>query len=185
MKAKNIYCLEYVKDTEKASHSPLYPWLEDLAMRYGLTSVHQHFDDIETLEEKLQILFYEDRHFQDYNLLYWVVQGQGDTLQIGNYYYRLEELAELLEGKLHNKILHFANTFTLDLDAEQIQYFLDLTRAKGLSGYSKRVPVLSTVLDAHYFSLVQDQEDVISLTEELYDKQPALASQLGFTMHYV
>lgn len=185
MKAAHIYCLEFVTDSERAGDSPLYPWLEELALRYQISSVHQHFDDIERLEERLQTLFYEDRNFQHYQLLYLWAEGSGDGLQIGPYWYTWEELAELLEGKLAGKILHFGNTLMLDLDSEQIQYFLDLTRARGLSGYRHRLPVSSTILDAPYFAMAQEIDDVIELTENLLDKHANWATQLGFTMYYL
>ncbi|MEW5677188.1 DUF6642 family protein [Flavobacterium enshiense] len=179
----HIYCLESVQDTA-TSKSVILPFLEDLAVRYGITNIYKNCDSIEGFEESISTLLYEDRHFKDYTILYLVFEGRSNELKIDNYYYSFEEIADFFEGKLKGKIIHFANTLQLDLEEETFQYFLDVTGAKAVSGYANAVPILSTVLDNLYFSLSQDYEDVIELVEALYDKQYNLSTSLGFRMYY-
>lgn len=67
----------------------------------------------------------------------------------------------MFESKLKGKIVHFANTFHLDLEEEIFQYFLDVTDAKAISGYRNHVPILSTVLDNLYFTLSEEYDEVV------------------------
>ncbi|MFK7050779.1 DUF6642 family protein [Flavobacterium columnare] len=185
MPQKNqIYCLESVKDVTEEKASIILTSLENLAFQYRITNVYKTFDSIESFEESISTLLYEDRHFKDYTVIYLVMQGRANELKIDSYYYTFEEIAEFFEGKLKGKIIHFANTFPLDLEEETFQYFLDITGAKALSGYINRVPILSTMLDNLYFSLIEEIDDVVDLTETLFEKQYALCQSLGFRMYY-
>lgn len=179
-----IYCLESVSDTEAPNRSPILPSLETLAVTYGITNVYKTCDSIEGFEESISTLLYEDKHFKDYTIIYLVFEGRSNELKIDNYYYSFEEIAEFFEGKLKGKIVHFANTLQLDLEEETFQYFLDVTGAKAISGYANTIPVLSTMLDNLYFSLSQEYDDVTELTEELFNKQYALSTSMGFRMYY-
>lgn len=179
-----LYCLESVPDETAANSSPILTFLENLASQYGITNVYKTCDSIEGFEESISTLLYEDRHFKDYDIIYLVFEGRSNELKIDNYYYSFEEIAEFFEGKLKGKIVHFANTLQLDLEEETFQYFLDVTGAKAISGYANRVPVLSTVLDNIYFSLSEEYDDVVELTEALFDKQYILSTSMGFRLYY-
>lgn len=181
---KYIYCLEAVPDVTIVHKTAILPALEKLAFNFGITNVYNTCDSIEGLEENLNTLLYEDRDFKDYEVLYLVFEGNGNTIVIDNYQYSLEEIAEFFEGKLTGKILHFANTMRLDLDSETAQFFLDVTGAKAVSGYVKSVPILSTILDNHYFSLYQEYDDVVELVEILFEKHYALCKSMGFQLYY-
>ncbi len=181
---KYIYCLEGVEDVDLPSKTAILPALEILAMRYGITNIYKTCDTIEGVEESLSALLDEDRNFKDYAILYFVFEGEGNQIELADYYYSLEEIAEFFEGKLTGKIIHFANTMRLDLDEEGAQFFLDVTGAKAISGYQNQVPVLSTVLDIPYFALCQEYDDVIELVETLYGNHYALCSKMGFLLYY-
>ncbi|AEW85322.1 hypothetical protein FCOL_02375 [Flavobacterium columnare ATCC 49512] len=180
----HIYCLESVADVTEEKPSVILTLLENLAFQYKITNIYKTFDCIEGFEESISTLLYEDRFFKNYSIIYLVIQGKRNALQIDNYYYSFEEIAEFFEGKLKGKIIHFANTFPLDLEEETFQYFLDTTGAKALSGYINRVPILSTMLDNLYFSLSEEIDDVVDLTETLFEKQYSLCQSLGFRMYY-
>lgn len=183
-KQSKLFCLEGVRDVEAHAGSPILPFLEYLALEQGITNIYKTCDRIESLEESLNILLYEDRNFKHYEILYLVFEGEGNTIVLDNYYYSLEEIAEFFEGKLKGKILHFANTKRLDLDEEAAQYFLDVTGAKAISGYGKRFPVLSTVLDNHFFALCQEYDDVVTIVETLFESQYALCKAMDFRLYY-
>ncbi len=181
---KRIYCLESVPDVESPSKSLFLPELENLALQYGITNVYKTCDSIEGFEESISTLVYEDRNFKDYSIIYLVFEGKENELKIDNYYYSFEELAEFFEGKLKGKIIHFSNTFLLDLEEETFQYFLDVTGAKAISGYGNRVPVLSAALDNLYFSLGEEFDDTTEIVEALYEKQYTICKTMGFKMYY-
>ncbi|NUY80581.1 hypothetical protein HUK80_06720 [Flavobacterium sp. MAH-1] len=180
-----LFCLEAVRDASKTNDSKLFPMLEHLAFEHGITNVYQTCDSITSFEQSLNNLLYEDRNFMDYELIYLVVKGTGEDIVIDGYRYSLQEIAELFEGKLKGKIIHFANTKTLDIDLETAQYFIDITRAKALSGYVEETIFDSTFLDskliAHFY---QDTDDPEALVKLLLENQNKLAHALGFRLFY-
>ena len=179
-----LFCLESVQDVTTQPSSIILHSLENLALQYNITNVYQTCDCIEGLEESLSTLIYEDRNFNDYEIIYLVFQGIGNQITIDNCNYSLEEIAEYFEGKLTGKLIHFANTMQLKLNQETAQYFLDVTGACAVSGYKNNVPILSTVLDNQFFELYQEYDDVTEIVEELYKKYFAVAKTMGFTLYY-
>lgn len=182
---KFIFCLEAVPDVETDTTTAVFKSLEQLALEQGIASIHKTCDTIESLEESLNALLYEDHYFKDYEIIYLVMQGDGNNICLNDYYYSFEEIAELFEGKMTGKIVHFANTKTLDLSEEEAQYFLDITRAKAVSGYgTKFSKMISDKLDNVFFSLCQDEDDVTEIVEELHEKHYVLCKLLDFRLYY-
>ena len=72
----------------------------------------------------------------------------------------------------------------MDLEEETFQYFLDVTGAKAITGYANQVPILSTILDNLFFSLSEEEENIVDLTEELFDKQYTLCKSMGFRVYH-
>lgn len=179
-----IFCVEGVKDVEDETPSQLYPFFEHLALNKGITSVYKSCDSFEGFEESISNLLYSDRNFKDYKIIYLVFGGENNSIEIDGYYYTLEEVAELFQGRLTDKIIHFANTKCLDLEEETFQYFLDVTGAKALSGYVNHSHLLSTILDQHFFELHRDYEDEVELVERLFDKHANLCLKMGFRLYY-
>lgn len=179
-----LFCLESVEDVEDENISDLYPFLEHLALEKGITNVYQSCDSFEGFEESISNLLHADRNFKDYKIIYLVFNGPDDSIEINGNYYTLEEIAELFQGRLTNKIVHFANTKCLELEDEIFQYFLDVTGAKALSGYVKNTPILSTILDQHYFELHREIDDVIELVEKLFELHYNLCTKMGFRLYY-
>jgi len=182
---KFIFCLEAVVDAETNTTTEVVKNLEQLAIEQGITSIYKTCDTIEGLVESLNALLYEDHNFKNYEIIYLVMQGEGNNICLNDYYYSLEEIAELFEGKLSGKILHFANTKVLDLSEEEAQYFLDITGARAVSGYGTPFHSLtSSTLDKAFFSLCQELDDVVEIVEELYQKHYALCKLLDFRLYY-
>ena len=180
-----IFCLEAVADVEIVTATEVVKNLELLAFEQGITSIYKTCDTIEGLEESLNALLYEDHNFKDYEIIYLVVQGEGNNICLNEYFYSLEEIAELFEGKMKGKILHFANSKVLDLSNEEAQYFLDITGARAISGYGAALHKLSSsTLDKAFFSLFEEQDNVVENVEELYKKHYALCQLLDFRLYY-
>lgn len=179
-----LFCLECVTEVYEDQESSIFPFLEQLVRQHGIVNVYKACDSIESFEESLNILLYEDRNFKDYDLLYFVCQGSGEDIVLDGYIYSLREIAELFEGKLKGKIVHFANSKDLNLDPETAQYFLDVTGAKAISGYMEANSSSSAALDMQYFGLYQDISDIRSLVETLFEKHYALCTRLGFHLYY-
>ena len=170
-----IFCLEAVADIETVTSTEVVQNLEKLAFEQGITSIYKTCDTIEGLEESLSALLYDDHNF--------VMKGEGNNICLNEYYYSLQEIAELFEGKMKGKILHFANAKVLDLSTEEVQYFLDITGARAISGYGATFnTVTSSNLDKAFFSLFEEEDDIVLIVEELHQKHYALCKLLDFRL---
>lgn len=179
-----IFCLESVSDVETATTTEVLSNLEQLAFEQGIFSIYKTCDSIEGLEESLNALRYNPG-FENYQIIYLVMQGEGNKICFNDYCYSFEEIAELFEGKMTGKILHFANEKVLDLSEEEAQYFLDITGARAVSGYGAAFHnINSYTLDKAFFSIGQQQDDVVEIAEELHQKHFALCKLLDFRLYY-
>jgi len=182
---KFIFCLEAVPDVDSETSTEVLKNLEQLAFDQGIDSIYKTCDTIEVMEESLNALLYDDHNFKNYEIIYLVMEGEANTVRLNGYYYSLQEIAELFEGRLRGKIMHFANAKVLDLSSEEAQYFLDITGAKAVSGYGEAAyKVTSSNLDKAFFSLFQDDDDVVTVVEELHEKYYALCKMLDFRLYY-
>lgn len=180
-----IYCLEGVNDIETDEFTEAQKSLEELTMQYGVASIYKTCDTIEGLEESLNALVLDDHNFIDYEIIYLVIEGEANSICLNDYYYSLQEIAELFEGRLQGKILHFSNAKVLDLDAEEAQYFLDITGAKAVSGYgNERNGLTSSNLDKAFFNLFKDDENIVDVVEELHQRHYNVCRLLDFRLYY-
>ena len=180
-----IFCLEAVANIETATTTETLRNLEQLALEQEISSIYKTCDTIEGLEDSLNALRYDDHNFKDYEIIYLVMSGESNSICFNDYYYNLQEIAELFEGKLSGKILHFANSKILDLSQDEAQFFLDVTGARALSGYGTTALNVSSIhLDKAFFSLCQDEEDLIEIVEELHQKCYALCKLLDLRLYY-
>jgi hypothetical protein len=180
-----IFCLEAVSDIEKVTVTDIQYQLEHLALNYEIASIYKACDTIEGLEESLSALLYDDHNFTNYEIIYLVMEGEDNAICIYDYYYSLDEIAELFEGKMKGKIIHFANTKTLELTNDEAQFFLDVTGAKAISGYGAKFDNLkSYALDQEFFKLFQDNENIDEVVETLFENHYALCKVLDFRLYY-
>jgi hypothetical protein len=181
---KLIFCLEAIPDSEYPENTTTILGLEELALQ-GIDSIYNYCDSIEELESRLGALVYDDKHFKEYEIIYLVMQGAENAICLNDYFYTLDEIAELFEGKMKGKIIHFANTKPLDLTREEAQYFLDVSGAKAISGYGVNSLALSSLpLDQLFFSLYQEESDLKFVVELLHQKQYAACQTLNYRMYY-
>ncbi len=180
-----IYCLEGVPDIETDQVTETQKNLEHLALQYGVASIYQTCDTIEGLEASLNALVLDDHHFKDYEIIYLVMTGEANSICLNDYYYSLQEIAELFEGKLKGKILHFSNAKVLDLDEEEAQYFLDITNAKAVSGYGNAFNgISSSNLDKAFFNLFNEDDNMFDVVEKLHQRHYNVCKLLDFRLYY-
>lgn len=94
-----IFCLEGVLNIDTNTITKVVKNLEKLAIEDNITSIYKTCDSIEGLEESLNNLLYDDHNFKDYEIIYLVMLGEGNNICLNQYYYTLEEIAELLKEK--------------------------------------------------------------------------------------
>ena len=180
-----IYCLEAVHDIETDAVTEAQKSLEQLTMQYGVASIYKTCDTIEGLEDSLNALVLDDHNFIDYEVIYLVITGEANSICLNDYYYSLQEIAEIFEGKLKGKILHFSNAKVLNLDEEEAQYFLDITGAKGISGYGNECNgITSSNLDKAFFNLFKEDENMLDVVEELHQRHYTACKLLDFRLYY-
>ena len=180
-----IYCLEAVHDIETDAVTEAQKSLEQLTMQYGVASIYKTCDTIEGLEDSLNALVLDDHNFIDYEVIYLVITGEANSICLNDYYYSLQEIAEIFEGRLKGKILHFSNAKVLNLDEEEAQYFLDITGAKGISGYGNECNgITSSNLDKAFFNLFKQDENMLDVVEELHQRHYAACKLLDFRLYY-
>ncbi|CAL2080510.1 conserved protein of unknown function [Tenacibaculum sp. 190524A02b] len=180
-----IFCLEAVHDIEVDKVTPTQEKLEALTMQYGIASIHKTCDTIEGLEASLNTLVLDDHNFKNYEIIYLVMTGEANSICLNDYYYSLQEIAEIFEGRLNDKVLHFSNAKVLDLDEEEAQYFLDITGAKAISGYGNEFNgITSSNLDKVFFNLFKEDDNMFEVVEQLYQKHYKLCKLLDFRLYY-
>ena len=180
-----IYCLEAVDNIETDKVTEAQKNLEQLTMRYGIASIYKTCDTIEGLEDSLTALVSDDHNFKDYEIIYLVITGEANSICLNDYYYSLLEIAEIFEGRLKGKILHFSNAKVLDLEAEEAQYFLDITGAKGISGYGNECNgITSSNLDKAFFNLFKEDDNMLDVVEELHQRHYNVCKLLDFRLYY-
>jgi hypothetical protein len=180
-----IYCLEAVHDIETDEVTEAQKSLEQLTMQYGVASIYKTCDTIEGLEASLNALVLDDHNFIDYEIIYLVITGEANSICLNDYYYSLQEIAEIFEGQLQGKILHFSNAKVLDLDEEEAQYFLDITGAKGVSGYGNECNgITSSNLDKAFFNLFKEDENMLDVVEALHQRHYNACKLLDFRLYY-
>lgn len=182
---KFIYCLEGVEDVAVDAHTEVQKSLEELALQFGVASIYQTCDTIEGLEASLNTLIMDDHYFKEYEIIYLVMTGAANSISLNGYNYSFQEIAELFEGKLRGKIVHFSNAKVLDLDEEEAQYFLDITNARAVSGYGNAFSGVSSAnLDKVFFNLFNEDDDIFNVVEELHQKHYTACKVLDFRMYY-
>jgi len=180
-----IYCLEAVHNIETDKVTEAQKNLEQLTMQYGISSIYKACDTIEGLEASLSALVSDDLYFKDYEIIYLVIAGEANSICLNDYYYSLQEIAEIFEGRLEGKILHFSNAKVLDLDEEEARCFLDITGAIGVSGYGNEFNgITSSNLDKAFFNLFKEDENMLDIVEELHQRHYNVCKLLDFRLYY-
>lgn len=180
-----IYCLEAVEDIEIDTVTTAQKKLAELTKQYGVASIYKTCDTIEGLEASLSTLLLDDHNFKNYEVIYLVITGEANSICLNDYYYSLQEIAEIFEGRLQNKVLHFSNAKILDLDEEEAQYFIDITGAKGVSGYGNAYNGISSAdLDKAFFNLFKEDDNMFDVVEELHQRHYKMCKLLDFRLYY-
>ncbi|MBU2996817.1 hypothetical protein KO500_10240 [Cellulophaga baltica] len=183
---KFIFCLEGVPDIDVDDTTEVINTLEDIALKQKISSIYKACDTIEGLEDSLNNLLYDDHNFKDYEIIYLVMDGAPNNILLNDYYYSIEEVAEIFEGRMSGKVIHFSNKKILDLTDEESQYFLDVTGARAISGYGTNVNEISSVntIDRLFFSAYQENDDLSEVVELMFQKHFKLCKLLDFRLYY-
>lgn len=152
---KNIYCLEGNWDKHPRSTKSIRPILELLKTSSKVKYIYHR---CLTKEEFLRHLSdFTKLRYSNYSILYFAFHGRSNRIVLGREEILLSELADVLEGKLSGKIVHFGSCSTLRTSDFNISDFINRTGCNCVSGYKKKIDyVSSTAFDLVYFDLLQN-----------------------------
>ena len=151
---RGIWCLETVWfDSE--SNASIRPMLELVNALYGTPYVHRNAVSKDEFFYFLEAWANSGRHREKYPILILSYHGtQGtislkddpnidwsneDTWAASDSVVTLEEIRKRLAERCHNRIIHFSSCSSLDVRHDDIDDFLDETKASAISGYTKNV----------------------------------------------
>lgn len=183
---KKIFCLETEwnltktkKMRDKTSIQPLLTFLEQAdGIEYVFRNVASRID----LNYYLTQLKYKT--YKDFQIVYFAFHGNSKTIDIPsepNNPISFLELAEISNGLLQNKIVHFGSCRTLNTSDQKIREFKEMTGAKIVSGYTKNIDfVRSSILDIAYFSELKRIIKLGTIENKMNKRYGELMKDLGF-----
>jgi len=181
---KDIFCLEgdWEKDLRlKKSIKSTLDYLQDC---FNIRNIHRNCAVREQFIKYLKDSML--KKYSRYSILYLAFHGDPNSILFGKDSITLNEIAEICENKLHNKIVHFGSCNSLDLDKRKLRKFLEKTGALCISGYTRKIEFNpSTVLDILYFEMCQDNKDVRSIERKLKKEYKGLIQSTGFRILYI
>jgi hypothetical protein len=189
--SKKIFALEGEWATGLNHTETVLPALQFLEQSGGIEFVHRRASVKAAFFDYLDLAI--DNSEEEYAIIYLGGHGEPGYLYLKSEpneeaeepeYVSLEEIAEAYPGRFSGKFVHFGSCYTIDVDPSAIQSFLKKTKAKLVSGYTKKIDfVESMLLDMAYFYSLQGYERVGDFHTKMYNWYPGLCDRLGFAIH--
>jgi len=181
---KGIFCLEGYWEKDLRVNKSIEPTLEylnrcfEIRYIYNKCAVQQQFTAL--------LKRYNLKTYDQFSILYLAFHGHPNSIMFGKNSFELNEIAEICENKLTNKIVHFGSCSTLKLDKRILKNFIRKTNALCISGYKTDVDFnKSTVLDMLYFEMWQTCKDVRKVERNMFKEFRGLSNYLEFRMVYI
>ena len=180
---KHVFCLEGDWNLDLRNKSSIAAALEFLQTNCGVKYIHKNCGTRENLQYYLKL--WKQKRYQDYTICYLAFHGHPETIKVGTEDVNLDELAEMLNGSCHNKIIHFGSCNTLDTDERNIRRFLDTTKALAVCGFKTDIDYLeSSVFDMLLIENLQQYKDVSKVHTNMHKEHRRLVRKLDFRMLY-
>lgn len=176
---KFIYCLEGNWNKHPKSNQSIKPILDLL---YTFSKVKYIYRKCITKEDFIKgLLTFTQKRYSNYTVLYIAYHGRKNRICFGNEYITLKEIANLLEGKLDGKIVHFGSCATLNTTEKNITDFITRTGCTFMSGYQKDVEYIdSTAFELGYFDVLQWYNSFGKIKSTIIKKYSTLVDNLHF-----
>ena len=148
-----IYCLEGNWNKHPHSNQSIRPIL-DLLFTFSKTKyIYRKCPTKEDFIKGLQA--FTQKRYSNYTVLYIAYHGRKNRIYFGKEHITLKEIADVLEGKLNGKIVHFGSCSTLNTTEKNITDFINRTGCSFISGYKKDVPYIeSCAFELLYFNVL-------------------------------
>jgi hypothetical protein len=187
-KHKNIYCIEGNWTHDLRDRRSIKTGLEFLEhnsySKKNVLHIHRQSSSLHEFENLLKESVF--KKYDKYSILYLAFHGHEGMLRVGKRStISIDGIAEILEEKAQNKIIHFGSCETLNVKKPQLNRFLKRTGALAVSGYEKTIDFMpSTFLDLLYFQFCQQYQKMYLVEQDVKQYYGKLARELGFKMVY-
>lgn len=180
-KEKFIYCLEGNWNKHPKSAQSIKPILDLL---YTFSKVKYIYHKCTTKKDFIRELqTFTQKRYSNYTVLYIAYHGRKNRIYFGKEYITLKEIANVLEGKLKGKIVHFGSCSTLNTSEKNITDFIHRTGCSFISGYQKDVDCIdSTAFELSYFETLQWYNSLNKIKSTIIKKYSTLIDNLCFTI---
>jgi hypothetical protein len=184
--AKQIFCLEGDWHPDLRQKDTIENALKFMETASGMKIkyIHRHCSTPQELENRINE--YTKKRYAQFSIFYLAFHGVPNGLKLSpKNILSLDELAEMADGKLQNKILHLGSCETLNISRPQIKKILKKTGALCISGFKKEVPfVSSTIFDVLYFEMCQYYKQMNVIEKHMKNYYGKLMKELQFVMVY-
>lgn len=184
--AKQIFCIEGDWHPDLREKDTIENALRFMETASGtkIRYIHRHCSTQQELEHRINE--YTKRRYAAFSIFYLAFHGVPNGLKLSEKnILSLDELAEMAEGKLHDKILHLGSCETLNISKARIRQFMNRTGALCVSGFRKEVPfVSSTIFDVLYFEMCQYYKQMHVIEKHMKNYYGKLMKELQFVMVY-
>lgn len=188
---KHIYCLEGDWWGDPRQPSTVRPIFELLAQAYpSLRYVHRSIGTREEFDHALDA--WTQRKHAEFSILYLAFHGNPNLLFVGDRRrskgrVTLESVADRLEGRCKDRLIHFGSCKTLHCSPSNLGTFLKRTKALAVSGYRTDINwLLSASFEVYLLGAMQegrlDVRGAREIVERVHRVSRPLARQLGFRM---
>ena len=189
---KGVFCLEgdWCNKIHKGSTVEPILALINKWDPYYVPYVHRDVATREELEHYLKK--WTQQKLARYPILYLAFHGSANQIRVGDLRISkntvtLDDVAAVLEGRCHRRIIYFASCATLKLDDNTIRAFLRKTNSLAVCGYRCTVDWLdASVFELIVFSAMQRNATTVAgakaMRKRIREHAPHLARQLGFRM---
>lgn len=181
---KHIYCLEGDWTDNLTIPQTIKSALEFLEVNSGIKFIHKNCVTKEQLSHYLKR--YRLKKYQKYSICYLAFHGDPNLIYLGKEKITLDDLADIVEGDLTNKIVHFGSCSTLSINAKLIKRFIRKTNALSVCGYTSDVDFLpSSIFDMLFFEMCQEYKDMRCVDRDMKKYYGKLIRHLGFRFIYL
>ncbi len=184
--AKHVFCIEGDWHPDLRQKDTIENALRFMETASGMKVkyIHRHGSTHQELESRINE--YEKKRYDQFTIFYLAFHGVPNGLKLGQKtILTLDELGDMAENKLKNKILHLGSCETLNIDKRYIKKLLKKTGALCVSGFKKEVPFVSaTIFDVLYFEMCQYYKKMDSIEKYMKLYYGKLMKELEFIMVY-
>lgn len=181
---KNIFCIEGSWSNDLKDKLSITSALEFIKSNASINFIRKDCSTDEQFKHLLKISL--QRTYQHYGIIYFAFHGSPGILDLGRKKrINFDSIAQVINGKAKDKIIHFGVCSAMDLSGWTIRKFRKDTGALAISGYTKDIDFIdSTLLDILYFRKCQEYRKIPTIHKAMKIYYGKLISELGFKMFY-